>query len=121
MEFTKKNIYNLFKKMGMPLGFKGMEYCCDLILELWENFHNSNKKDINLSKTYEKLSLRYNKDPKSIERATRYFIETGFNRIKPKIIEEIFGFTDWYNGYPPIKEFIYSVFNYMFYGSEENA
>lgn len=118
MEITKNTIYKVFREMGMPLGLKGFDYACDLVLCIKEAFDTTGSTNMKITHAYNDLALKYDVDPQSIERATRHFIETGFNRIKPKDIERIFGYTFWKNGYPPTKEFIYSVYNYMMYDGE---
>lgn len=117
MQITKKTIYDLFKKIGMPIGFSGFDYTCDLVLSIKETFDRTGSTKLILQEEYKKIAKNYNVSHTCVERAIRYFIETGFNRITPLYIDEVFGCTMWDNGYPPNKEFIYTIYNYIVYGN----
>ena len=87
---TYRQITSIIHELGVPAGTAGHEYIRSAIMMVVGD--RSITRAIT-KRLYPEIVVHYGITPQRAERATRYAIETGWNRGNPKAQEHYFGWT----------------------------
>ena len=110
MNISEKQIYEIFKRMGMSFSFKGYEYLKKAILMVAndETYLYAITKRL-----YQEIAAEFDTTPSRVERAIRHAIVRAFDCADSKTLEDIFGRWDSRKSQPPNSQFIGSVVEYI--------
>lgn len=113
---TAKDIMAALNKLEAPKSNLGYMYSIDALLLLQEDVSYFNK----ITALYGVIGDKHNSTASRVERAIRHEVELIFTNNNLKAIEEIFG-TYRKNDKIPNKEFLVSLYYYIYYNMEGNT
>jgi two-component system response regulator (stage 0 sporulation protein A) len=97
-KMIEKEIFNLFKEIGIPTNLSGYEYLKTAVKLVCED------KEMKIGitkKLYPEVAKIHNSTPSRVERAIRHVIEVLFYDELSNVVKEIFGNTLKNNKYKP--------------------
>lgn len=104
-------INSFLKRLGLPEHLEGYKLLTEILkLCLEDDSYLYNMKN----KLYKELSIKFNKNYKSIEKCLRYSITICWDNMDYDDRENLFGYSINYNkDKPTTKQFIYTITNYL--------
>lgn len=108
-----KDIMAVLNKLEAPKANLGYMYTIDALLLMQEDVSYFNK----ITALYEVIGKKHNSTAHRVERAIRHEVELIFTQSNLSRIEEIFG-TYRKNNKVPNKEFLISLYYYIYYSVE---
>lgn len=112
---TAKDIMTALNRLEAPKSNLGYMYTIDALLLMQEDTAYFNK----ITLMYQAIGKKHGSTGSRVERAIRHEVELIFTNSNLKVIEEIFG-TYRKNNKLPNKEFLVSLYYYIYYGLLED-